>query len=158
MAFCVPVASMVMTGHSEALIAPVQNAGVVNLFFDQFSKSLLTDVHAALIWDGAGDHTAKAIRCPANVTPIQLPPYSPELSPVGNLWHHLRSHHWSNRTYEGVDALYDEAEDEWRRCCLDPATVKSVCHAPTSPAQSSVEMRIIDSSSEATAVCRPPRC
>jgi len=28
---------------------------------------------------------------------IQLPPYSPELNPVENLWHYPRAHHWSNR-------------------------------------------------------------
>jgi len=31
------------------------------------------------------------------VSLIQLPPYSPELNPVENLWHYLRAHHWSNR-------------------------------------------------------------
>ena len=34
---------------------------------------------------------------PSNVSLIQLPPYSPELNPVENLWHYLRAHHWSNR-------------------------------------------------------------
>jgi len=119
-----------VTGHSEGLIAPVLNADVVNTFLEQFSASLPADVHAALIWDGAGYHTAKAIRCPANVTLIRLPPYSPELNPVENLWHDLRSHHWSNRRYKDVGALYDAAEDAWRRCCLDEATVRSVCGAP----------------------------
>jgi hypothetical protein len=119
-----------VTGHSEALITPVLNAGVVNTFLEQFSTALPADVHAALIWDGAGYHTAKSIRCPANITLIQLPPYSPERNPVENLWHHLRSHHWSNRHDKDVDAPYDAAEDGWRRCCLDPAIVKSVCGAP----------------------------
>jgi len=127
--YVLAVASPV-TGHSEGLIAPVLNAEVVNTFLDQFSASLPAEVHAALIRDGAGYHTAEAIRCPANVTLIQLPPYSPERNPVENLWHHLRSHHWSNRQYKDVEARYDAAEDAWRRCCLDEATIISVCGAP----------------------------
>jgi transposase len=64
------------------------------------------------------------------VTLITLRPYSPELNPIEYLWHHLRSHHGSNRHYKDVDALYDAAENGWRKCCLDAATVKSVCGAP----------------------------
>jgi transposase len=30
---------------------------------------------------------------------VLLPPYSPELNPVENLWHYLRSHYLSNRKY-----------------------------------------------------------
>ena len=46
---------------------------------------------------------------PSNASLIQLPPYSPELNPVENLWHYLRGHHWSNRLYRDYDALQEEA-------------------------------------------------
>ena len=52
--------------------------------------------------------------CPSNITLMSLPPYSPELNPVENLWHYLRSHHWSNRKYETVDDLFDAAVTAWR--------------------------------------------
>ena len=44
-------------------------------------------MHAVLIWDGAGFHTGEDVVVPSNVSLIQLPPYSPELNPVENLWH-----------------------------------------------------------------------
>jgi hypothetical protein len=47
----------------------------------------------------AGFHIAKALRVPENITLGQLPPYSPELNPIENLWHYLKSHFWSNRAY-----------------------------------------------------------
>ena len=47
-------------------------------------------MHAVLIWDGAGFHTGEDVVVPSNVSLIQLPPYSPELNPVENLWHYLR--------------------------------------------------------------------
>ncbi len=45
-----------------------------------------------MVWDGAGFHTAKALQVPPNTTVVQLRPYSPELNPIENLWHYLKSH------------------------------------------------------------------
>ena len=94
-----------VTGHAEGLIAPKLNLEVVNLLLEQFSKSLPDDVHTAVIRDGAGDHSAKAIRCPANVTLVTLAPYSQELNPVENLWHHLRSLDWPNCDYKDIECV-----------------------------------------------------
>ena len=44
-----------------------------------------------LILDGAGWHGAKALVLPDNLSLLTLPPYSPELNPVGNLWQYLRA-------------------------------------------------------------------
>jgi hypothetical protein len=85
------------TGAASALIMPAINTAVVNLFLEQFARELPAGVHAVLIWDGAGWHTGGDLVVPGNVSLILLPPYSPELNPVENLWHYLRSHHWSNR-------------------------------------------------------------
>ena len=41
---------------------------------------------------------------------MNLPPYSPELNPVENLWHYLQGHHWSNRKYATVDDLFEATE------------------------------------------------
>ena len=75
----------------SAVIMPTLNTEVVNLFLEQFSPELPAGVHAVLIWDGAGFHTGADVVVPSNVSLIQLPPYSPELNPVENLWHYLRA-------------------------------------------------------------------
>jgi hypothetical protein len=67
---------------------------------------------------------------PCNVSLIQLVPYSPELNPVENLWHDLRSHYWSLRVYRDYAELEGAAMAAWRAVCLDPATVRSICAAP----------------------------
>src|SRR3954470_12358178 len=97
------------TGSVSALIMPELNTAVVNLFLEQFARELPAGVHAVLIWDGAGFHTGGDLVVPSNVSLIQLPPYSPELNPVENLWHYLRSHHWSDRAYRDYDELQEEA-------------------------------------------------
>ena len=118
------------TGAAEGLISPSLNTGVVNTFLAQFSASLGPDVHAVLIWDGAGFHTADALRVPGNVSVIRLPPRSPELMPVEHLWHYQREHHGANREYADYAALEPAARDGWRAVCLDPEKVKTVCAAP----------------------------
>jgi transposase len=67
---------------------------------------------------------------PANVSVVQLPAYSPELNPVENLWHSLKSHFWSNRTYDDYEALEAAAIAAWRKAVLDAALMQTVCAAP----------------------------
>src|SRR4051794_9201701 len=118
------------TGAMVALIMPALNTAVVNLFLEEFSRGLPAQVHAVLIWDGASVHTGSGLVVPSNVSLIQLPPYSPELNPMENLWHYLRAHHWSNRRYRDYNELQDEAVRSMCAVSEDPETIKTVCNAP----------------------------
>jgi transposase len=120
----------VTTGAASGLISPTLNAGVVNVFLKQFSEELPAGVRAILVWDGAGYHTGGGLVVPPNVDLIQLVPYSPELNPVENLWHYLRSHYWSLRVYADYEALEEAAMAGWRSVCLRPESVRSICAAP----------------------------
>ena len=124
------MAVCVSTGSASALIMPELDTGVLNLFLEQFARELPEGVHAVLIWDGAGYHTGGDLVVPETVSLIQLPPYAPELNPVENLWHYLRSHHWSHRVYLDYEALRDAAAVAWRAVCLDPEKIRSICAAP----------------------------
>jgi transposase len=118
------------TGQAEGLLSPRLNTPVVNLFLEQFSVALASQDHAVMIWDGAGFHTSKQLRVPDNITLVHLPTYSPELNPVENLWHYLKSHYWSNRAYADYDALEKAALDAWQGAVLNPELMKSVCANP----------------------------
>jgi transposase len=119
-----------VSGESVGLISPALNTQVINVFLDQMSRELKPDTHAVLIWDGAGFHRANELKVPANITLLQLPPYTPELNPIENLWHYLRSHCWSNRFYCDYDELFHAATDAWRKVCLHDELIKTVCAAP----------------------------
>jgi hypothetical protein len=115
------------TGQASGLVSAQIDTATMNAFLKLFSEELAADVHAVMVLDRAGWHTANALRVPPNVTLIYLPPKSPELNPVENLWHYLRSHYWSNRFYKNWDELKAAATEAWRRVCLVPDLVKSVC-------------------------------
>jgi len=115
------------TGEATGLITPEINTDMMNAFLEQFARELPADVHAVMVLDQAGWHVAKALAVPPNVTLIHLPPKSPELNPAENLWHYLRSHFWSNRLYKTWEDLKAAAIDGWRRVCLSPEKLKTVC-------------------------------
>ena len=85
-------------------------------------------VQVVLILDRAGWHTSPRLKVPSNITLLHQPSYSPELNPVENLWHWLRSHFLSNRVYDDTDHLDQAATHAWNS--LTPARIKSVCATP----------------------------
>jgi len=115
------------TGDACGLITPNVNTQTMNGFLEQFSRELPEDAHAVMVLDQAGWHTASTLQIPANVTLVHLPPKSPELNPTENLWHYMRSHYWSNRVYKTWDDLKIAAVEAWRKVCLVPDLIKTVC-------------------------------
>jgi transposase len=113
------------TGASHAILTPTVDAGLMGLFLEGLAGLLAPDEHAVLVLDNAGWHVARALKLPANVTLMFLPPYSPELNPAERLWQWLRSHHLSNRVFADYDDLLNKCESAWK--ALDPATIKSIC-------------------------------
>ena len=115
------------SGQSCGLLAPHLDTAVVNLFLQQLSQQIDPDVSAVLRWDQAGFHLSRALVVPHHIRLLPLPPYSPELNPVENLWHYLKSHYWSNRCYDSYEALLDAAQHAWQQVCLCPDKIQRLC-------------------------------
>lgn len=90
-------------------------------------RDRLRAVIAALVMDQAGWHKAKKLVVPGNIAILFLPPYSPELNPIENLWHCLRSHFLGNRVDDDYDHLLKAGAGAWRR--LTPERLRSVCRS-----------------------------
>jgi transposase len=116
------------TGQTVGLLSPNINTPIMNIFLEQFTQEINPDVQVILVGDQAGFHTSNDLKVPPHVTIVPLPAYSPELNPVENLWHYLRSHYGSHRSYENYEELRSAAIDAWQKAALDPEIVKSVCH------------------------------
>jgi transposase len=115
------------TGQAEGILAPYLNTDTINAFLLEFSAGIAPGMRAVLVWVGAGYHRSGRLQVPANVSLNQLPPYSPELNPIENLWHYLLSHYWSNRKYADYTSLEKAAIRAWSKACLRPETIRSVC-------------------------------
>ena len=77
----------------------------MTLHLRTISNAVAPDAHAIVVADGAGYHHKAAIRIPDNITLIKLPPYSPELNPIEQVWSWLRQHHLANRCFENYEAI-----------------------------------------------------
>lgn len=118
------------TGDAVALIAPHVDTQAMNYFLEQFAASLPKEVHAVMILDQAGWHVSNDLKVPGNLTLLHLPPRSPELNPIENLWHWITSHYWSNRVHADYPAMLQAATTAIHATFSEPGRVKTICNAP----------------------------
>ena len=57
-----------------------------------------------MIYDGAPCHSPGALNIPDTMTVRTLPPYSPQLNPVKNIWDDMREKFFANIVFESMDA------------------------------------------------------
>lgn len=115
-----------VTGASSALIAPNVNTYFMNKHLWFISELAGDSKHVVLVLDQAGWHVAKALKVPANITLLYLPPYSPELSAMERVWGYMRSHHLSNRIYQDYNDLFDATGASWNS--INEQRFSSLCH------------------------------
>jgi transposase len=77
--------------------------------------------HVVLVLDNAGWHGPKGSAVPDGITPVFLPPYSPELQPAERLWP-LVDEPVANKRFATLDDLDAVVAERCRR--LDPAAIK----------------------------------
>ncbi|SFG48018.1 DDE superfamily endonuclease [Novosphingobium sp. CF614] len=105
---------------------------MMNLHLLEISINVTPGAHAVLVIDGAGWHqTGDKLCVPDNITLLHLPPYSPELNPVENVWAYLRGNKLSNRVFDTYDAILDACCDAWNWFIAnDPQQITSIGSRP----------------------------
>jgi len=107
-------------------VLPQVNTEAMNLHLAEIARHVGVDAHAVVILDQAGWHGGNGLRAPANLTLLPLPPYSPELNPIENLWQFLRHSFLNARVYGGYQAVVDACCDAWNRLRAIPGKVRSI--------------------------------
>jgi transposase len=110
-----------------AILMPKANSEAMTLHLEEISKRTKIGKHAVVIMDRAGWHISKSLRQFDNLTIILLPPYSPELNPVEQVWQWLRDHSLANRCYDGYDDIIDASAIAWNSFTGVADQVKSLC-------------------------------
>lgn len=114
-------------GVGAALVLPRANTYAMNLHLQEISRQVAPEAHAVLTLDGAGWHrTGGALRVPANISLLPLPPYSPELNPVENIWQFLRQNFLSNRVFANYRAIVDACCQAWNALVAMPEKIRSI--------------------------------
>ncbi len=97
-------------GVMDSLILPEVSAITMSLFLAEVSQRHPDDA-VIMCLDGAGWHRAGELKIPANMRLLLLPPYSPELNPVEDIWDELREKWFENRVFQSLDAVEDRLEN-----------------------------------------------
>lgn len=82
--------------------------------------------HAVLVLDQAGWHTSTKLVVPDNITVVSLPPRSPELNPVENVWQFMRDNWLSNRLFTSYEDILDHCCHAWNTLIDQPWKIMSL--------------------------------
>lgn len=114
-----------LSGELDSLILPHVNTDCMQLFLDEVGARH-SQHHIIMVLDGAGWHVGAALKVPANMQLLGLPPYAPELNPVEHLWDELREKFFHNKAFDSIDALEHQLEAGLRALENDIPRVKSI--------------------------------
>jgi putative transposase len=95
----------------------------MNIFLQELSQHYPQD-YIVLVADGAAWHKSKGLKKPANIEIISLPPYTPEMNPIEQIWAWLRLHGFRNEVFPTLDAVMDRLCETI--CSLNPDIIKSI--------------------------------
>lgn len=108
------------------LALPYVNTDAMHLHLQEISRHVAPGAHAVLVLDGAGWHGAAALEVPANLTLLPLPPKSPELNPVENVWEYLRQNQLSLRVWPDYPAIVETCCRAWNALMAMPDRLASI--------------------------------
>ena len=112
-----------LTGESFFLIMPYCNTDCMNVFLEELSKSYPTD-YILLPMDGASWHRSKGLIVPENIRLFYLPPATPEMNPIEQIWKEIRKRGFRNEIFRTLDKVIDRLCETI--CSLSNNTVKSI--------------------------------
>ena len=115
-----------LEGKGAALVLPSCNTAAMNLHFAEISAAVDRGAHAILVMDQAGWHTSTSLVVPDNITIVPLPPRSPELNPVENVWRFMRDNWLSNRVFESYEDIIDHCCRAWNSLIDQPWKIMSI--------------------------------
>ncbi len=115
-------------GVGAGLVLPRCNTQAMQWHLDEISSQVSPGAHAILIIDRAGWHTTDKLVIPPNITILLLPPRSPELNPVENIWQFMRDNWISNRVFKSYDEIVAISAEAWNKLIDQPWKIISIGH------------------------------
>jgi transposase len=113
-------------GKGAGLVMPWCDTSAMNAHLEEISVMVAPGAHAVLILDQAGWHVSNALVVPENITLLPLPPRSPELNPVENVWQYIRENWLSNRVFTSYDNIVDHCCEAWNELIDRPWKIISI--------------------------------
>lgn len=93
-------------GDSFFLIMPYCNTKCMQVFVDQLSLEFPHDI-ILLVCDGAAWHKSMTLALPDNIVLSHIPPYTPEMNPIEQIWRELRTKGFKNEVFSSLEKVVD---------------------------------------------------
>ncbi|MGF1729834.1 IS630 family transposase [Photobacterium kasasachensis] len=114
-------------GIGKTIVVPWTNKDAMRQHLQQISNATEKERHAVVIMDGVGWHTEDTVHRFPNVSIIKLPPYSPELNSIEQVWSWMRQHHLANQAFENYDEIVDKVCSAWNSFLSNTQRVTKMC-------------------------------
>ena len=95
----------------------------MNLFLNELSKTFSED-YIILVCDGAAWHKSKALIVPDNIELIFLPPATPEMNPIEQIWKEIRKRGFRDEIFKTLEKVIERLCETIRS--LPPDIIKSI--------------------------------
>ena len=112
-----------LTGESFFLIMPGCDTIGMNLFLRELANVSPHD-QIILVCDGASWHRAKALEIPQNIQLFFLPPATPEMNPMEQIWKEIRKRGFRNEIFQTLEKVIFRLCETIRS--LSPDVVRSI--------------------------------
>jgi len=112
-----------LNGDSFFLVLPNCNTDCMNIFLKKLSEQFPND-QIILVGDQASWHRAKALEIPENIKLIFLPPATPELNPIEQIWKEIRKRGFRNQIFKTLEKVIDRLCETI--CSLTNVDIKSI--------------------------------
>ena len=112
-----------LTGESFFLVLPNCNTECTSLFLEGLANQYPDDA-ILLCCDGAAWHKAKHLRVQKNIVLFFIPPYTPEMNPIEQIWKEIRKRGFKNEIFTRLDKVIDRLCETIRS--LSAEVVKSI--------------------------------
>lgn len=99
-----------LNGNGFFLVLPYCNTDWTNVFLCELSKEYPDDV-ILLCCDGAAWHKSKGLIIPDNIELFFIPPYTPEMNPIEQIWKELRKRGFKNELFASLEKVIDRLCD-----------------------------------------------
>jgi putative transposase len=112
-----------LTGDSLFLVLPYSDTACMNYFLAELSKKYPNDriIH---VCDGASWHRSKSLVIPENIRLFYIPPATPEMNPIEQIWAWIRGHDFRNETFPTLEKVIDRLCEAIRS--LSKERIKSI--------------------------------
>lgn len=114
--------------YAEAIVSPYCNSDAMHHHLKQISKATVPGRYAVVVMDRAGWHTTNNIYDLPNVVPLFLPPASPELNPMEQVWKWIKDHFLSNRVFDDYEDIEESSCNAWNIFANCKRLFDSMCY------------------------------